>query len=133
MLRSLYAMVLATLVGCASYVPVAPPPSAPPTEQPPDTPPTLPPTKPPANPPVTPPEAPVSVKELVARLAVGSTEAETVEVMGRGPDLVVPASGPAPETRRWYVSFEGSKYAVYVVMRNGKVSSAGSAKIIEVP
>jgi len=120
------------VTGCATYVPV-PPPSAPPIEQPPVTPPTLPPTQPPTTPPATPPEAPVSIKELVARLAVGSTEAEANEVFGRSPDLVVPAAGSAPETRRWYVREAGTKYAVYVVMRNGRVSSAGSAKIIEVP
>lgn len=115
------------LSGCATYAPVAPPDEPPPVVEPPQPPP------PNTPPPVVPPDAPVPVAELVARLAVGSTVAETEEVMGRAPDLVVPASGPAPETRRWYVADGGSKWAVYVVMRSGKVSSAGSAKIVEVP
>jgi hypothetical protein len=132
-MRAAAVCVLAFVAGCATYVPVAPPPSAPPTEQPPVTPPTLPPTQPPTNPPVTPPEAPVSIKELVARLAVGSTVTEANEVFGRSPDNISPAFGPAPETRRWYVMEGDQQFAVFAVMRNAKVSSAGFAKVERIP
>lgn len=110
------------LSGCV-YAPVPGAPSEPPPV-----------VQPPVDPPpvVTPPEAPVPVTELVARLAVGSTPAEADEVFGRPPDNIAPAFGPAPETRRWFVKQDGQTWAVYAVMRGGKVSSAGAAKVEEV-
>lgn len=112
------------LTACGSvWAPVLPPVDPPPpVVQPPVDPP----------PPVTPPDAPVPVAELVARLAVGSTLAEAEQVMERPADMVAPAFGPAPETRRWFVRDAGATWAVFVVMRSGKVSSAGSAKVEEV-
>lgn len=112
-----------TLSGCGSvWTPVLPP-APPPVVQPPVDPP----------PPVTPPDAPVPVTELVARLAAGSTVAEAEQVFGRPADNVAPASGPAPEVRRWYVVAPDGKWAIHVVMRGGKVVSAGSSKVREVP
>lgn len=115
------------LGGCATYAPVAPPAAPPPVVAPPEAPPPV------SPPPVVPPDAPLSVAEYVARLAVGSTEAEASEVFGRPPDNISPASGPAPEVRRWYVPAPDGKWAIHVVMRNGKVTSAGSSKVQEVP
>ena len=75
----------------------------------------------------------MAVTELVARLAAGSTVAEAEEVFGRAADNVAPAFGPAPETRRWFVVEAGQKWVVYAVFAAGKVTGAGSARIVEVP
>lgn len=118
----------AALAGCQApivYVPAPDPVApAPPTPAPPPVP------QPPPDPP---PDAPVAVAELVARLAAGSTVAEADEVFGRPPDNVAPAFGPAPETRRWFVTEAGQKWMVYAVFLGGKVTGAGSAKVQEVP
>lgn len=116
-----------TLSGCATYAPVAPPAAPPPVVAPPTPPPPV------LPPPVVPPDAPLPVAEYVARLAVGSTEAEAAEVFGRPPDNVSPASGPAPLVHRWYVSASDGKWAVHAAFRDGKVTSAGSARVVEVP
>ncbi len=112
------------LAGCGTiWAPVAPP-APPPVVQPPDIPP----------PPVTPPpEAPVPVAELVARLAVGSTAAEADEVFGRPPDNISPAFGPAPETRRWFVTEAGQKWAIHAVFRNARLTVAGASKVETIP
>ena len=118
----LLAFLLLTACGTV-WTPVLPP-APPPVDQPP-------PTEP--SPPVTPPpEAPVPVAELVARLAVGSTVAEANEVFGRAPDNISPAFGPAPETRRWFVTEGGQTWAVHAVFRNAKLSAAGATKVEEV-
>jgi hypothetical protein len=64
---------------------------------------------------------------------VGSTDAEAAEVFGRPPDNIAPASGPAPLVHRWYVTEAGQKWAVHAAFRDGKVTSAGSARVVEVP
>ena len=126
-MRRLPLLAFLLLTACGTvYAPVAPP-APPPVVQPPQPPPPV------LPPPVVPGLPPLPVAEYVARLAVGSTEAEAAEVFGRPPDNIAPASGPAPETRRWYVTEAGQKWAVYAVMRNGRVSSAGSARVVEVP
>lgn len=129
MRRIFFALILPlflALAACDSFV-YAPGPGpgapAPPTPAPPPVP----------QPPPDPPEAPVAVAELVARLAAGSTAAEAEEVFGRAADNVAPAFGPAPETRRWFVVEADQKWMVYAVFRAGKVTGAGSAKVVEVP
>jgi hypothetical protein len=112
---------------CATYAPVAPPAEPPPVVAPPEAPPPV------LPPPVVPGLPPLPVAEYVARLAVGSTEAEAAEVFGRPPDNVSPASGPAPLVHRWYVVDGGQKWAVHAAFRDGKVTSAGSARVVEVP
>lgn len=121
-MRRLGLLALLSLAGCGTvWTPVLPP-APPPVVQPPQPPP----------PPVTPPEAPVPVAELVARLAVGSTVAEADEVFGRPADNVAPAFGPAPETRRWFVTEAGQRWAVHAVFRNARLSWAGATKVEEI-
>lgn len=127
-MRRLPLLALLALTGCAGvWAPVAPPTAPPPVVAPPEAPPPV------LPPPVVPGLPPLPVAEYVARLAVGSTEAEAAEVFGRPPDNVSPASGPAPLVHRWYVTEAGQKWAVHAAFRDGKVTSAGSARVVEVP
>lgn len=95
--------------------------------------PVLPPPKPPpgpVEPPPPPPPAPEEAAALLARLQLGATLAEATAAVGRSPDLVIPASGPAPATARWLV---GSNVFVYAVLVDGKVARTGTTNVERAP
>lgn len=110
-MRAAAVCVLAFVAGCATYVPVAPPPSTPPTEQPPVTPPTLPPTQPPTNPPVEPP--------AIDFPQVGTSKVAVIAAWGAGSDL---PENPGEDDSVAYVrSVNGRDAEVHVIFRDGKV------------
>jgi len=131
MSRRLLALLAAgalALAACESviYVPAPAAPEAPPLPPPPP-PPEAP--RPPEVPPPPPPEAPVPVAELVARLAIGSTAAEAAEVVGRPPDDATTESAAVPATLRWFVDEAGGRWMVYALLRRGKITGAGVARV----
>lgn len=118
----IFGAVAVATVTCGCYAIVAPP-EPPPVVTPPPGP-VLPP--PPVQPP---PPAPASVDEILSRIAVGQTPAETAASVGSAP-TTVPGSQGAAGQLRWLLVLPDGTFLVYAVLgADGRVASKGWARV----